>query len=70
MITAFPNITPTLPYLLDDDLRKFWAYQVDRLQRAAKYGWLVCMVPVATELKLLAEKEMIERGMNWNIKAK
>jgi hypothetical protein len=53
--------------LTDKQLREFHQIQAERIYLAKKIGWCVNMLPVANELKRLAQAEMNSRLMSWRI---
>lgn len=54
-----------LPALNDEELKEYWQYQNGRID-AAERGFCVDMLPVAKELKELAENEMRARGIDYS----
>lgn len=54
--------------LSDEELPKYWSYQVGRIQKAEQENWLPELLQEAKEMKAAAENEMDARGIHWNIK--
>lgn len=63
MIQSFEDLKPTLPYLTDEKLKEYHAYQVSRIKCMREVNFCANMLPVATALKQLSEQELKNRGL-------
>ena len=55
-----------LPKMDDAELKRYWQYQNGREFHAKKTGWLIDMLPIAQDLRALAEAEMESRGIDYS----
>jgi len=57
---------PMLPVMDDEKLKEYWQFQNGRIHAAEKFGFCLNMLPIAKDLKLLAENEMRARGIDYS----
>ena len=55
-----------LPAMTDEELKYYWQLQNGRIDSAEKRGFCLNMLPIAKELKELAENEMRARGIDYS----
>lgn len=55
-----------LPAMDDQELKRYYQYQNGRIE-SAKRGFCIDMLPIAKDLKELAENEMRARGIDYSV---
>lgn len=55
-----------IPTMDNAELKRYWQYQNGREESAKKTGFCIDMLPIAQELKRLAEAEFRNRGIDYS----
>jgi len=56
-----------LPAMDDQELKRYYQYQCGRIDSEEKRGFCIDMLPIAKDLKELAENEMRSRGIDYSV---